>query len=184
MPLLLLVLASLLLTTPAVAETRQATAAETLEITHSLAEQGHPKAQYMMGNYYSDGSGVSKNDARAFAWYLKAAEQGLPEAQFSLAVAYDLGEGTDQDLAKAAHWYQQAALNGQGAAAYNLAILYDEGLGVKRDSVLALAWMKIAVALQHGMAEPLVRQLEASQTDMQRMQAEQLTRELLQKIAP
>lgn len=37
------------------------------------AEQGNPYAQYQMGQYYSNGEHVPRNDALALAWFAKAA---------------------------------------------------------------------------------------------------------------
>lgn len=183
MPFIALLLLAFLIT-PVVAETteRKATLAETVQLTHSLAEQGHARAQTMMGNYYADGTGVAKDLSKAFEWYQRAAQQGQKDAQFSLAVAHDTGEGTQQDLQKAAYWYEQAAMQGHDAAAYNLGILFDEGQGVKKDAIAALAWLKLAIALDNEMAVDVARKLQASQTRMQIIASDQMAKSLYEKV--
>lgn len=42
----------------------------------AAAEQGHAKAQWMLGDCYAFGLGVQQNDDEAIAWALKASNQG------------------------------------------------------------------------------------------------------------
>jgi uncharacterized protein len=44
------------------------------------ANQGHDKAQYMLGIMYENGYGVNMDDKIALTWYKKAADQGNPDA--------------------------------------------------------------------------------------------------------
>ncbi len=62
-----------------------------------LAEQGHAKAQYSLGNMYRDGLGVTQDYAEAVKWYRKAAEQGDAGAQCSLGVLFENGPGVTLD---------------------------------------------------------------------------------------
>lgn len=39
-----------------------------------------PKAAYLMGRIYMDGTGVDKNDVKAFVWMIRAAKFGVPHA--------------------------------------------------------------------------------------------------------
>ena len=48
------------------------------------AEQGHSKAQYLLGRMYENGTGVKKNDGLAMEWFHKEANQGLAEAKAKL----------------------------------------------------------------------------------------------------
>lgn len=152
------------------------------DVTRMLAEQGHSKAQYMLGQYYSEGYGVTQNLSEAFAWYRRSAEQGYRDAQFALATAYDTGEGVAQNLALAANWYKEAALQGDGAAAYNLGIMYDEGAGVAADKQQALSWLKLAILLKHEMAEEALQQTSALLAPALLQQADQNAQDLLQQI--
>ena len=50
--------------------------------TLASAAQGNPSAQRVLGLMYLNGQGVQKDDAKAVAWFLKAAAQGDVDAQF------------------------------------------------------------------------------------------------------
>eukprot|EP01088_Endostelium_zonatum_P011033 TRINITY_DN24809_c0_g1_i1.p1 TRINITY_DN24809_c0_g1~~TRINITY_DN24809_c0_g1_i1.p1 ORF type:complete len:229 (-),score=43.45 TRINITY_DN24809_c0_g1_i1:266-928(-) len=60
------------------------------------AEDGHPEAQYCLGNAYDQGDGVEQNKIEAINWWRKAAEQGERQAQYNLACAYLEGEGVEK----------------------------------------------------------------------------------------
>lgn len=153
-----------------------------LDLTVLMAEQGHPQAQYMLGLYYSEGSGVLQDHISAFHWFKKSADQGFRDAQFSVAIAYDLGEGIKQDLAEASQWYEKAALQGEGGAAYNLGIMYEEGEGVEKDRTLALTWLGLAVLLKHPMAGEAFTKLHPLLSEAQQQSAEQQAHRLKAQI--
>ena len=48
------------------------------------AEQGDAMAQFNLGQCYTNGTGVEKDEQKAVEWYKKAAEQGHAGAQFNL----------------------------------------------------------------------------------------------------
>jgi uncharacterized protein len=58
-----------------------------------LAEQGHAKAQSILGSMYDDGQGVPQDYAEAARRYRKAAEQGYAFAWLKLGSMYGIGEG-------------------------------------------------------------------------------------------
>ncbi len=107
--------------------------ATALRLWRPLAEQGHAKAQLILGDVYRDGRGVKQNFAQAVKWYRKAAEQGDAAAQIQLGVMYAFGWGVKQDDAEAMRWFRQAAEQGFTAARYNLGVMYDKGRGVKQE---------------------------------------------------
>lgn len=49
-----------------------------------LAAEGHPAAQYNLGQMYEQGLGLPRNSAFAAHWYRKAADQGHEQAQRQL----------------------------------------------------------------------------------------------------
>ncbi len=79
--------------------------AAALQEWHSLAEQGHARAQKNLGVIYRQGRGVRQDLAEAMRWYKKAAERGNAKAQFSLGVMYYEGRGVPQDYAEAYKWW-------------------------------------------------------------------------------
>ncbi|HVD76044.1 MAG TPA: sel1 repeat family protein, partial [Vicinamibacteria bacterium] len=74
------------------AETAQ-TAPEDLAAMQAEAESGDPKAQFLLGAYYSEGSGESQDYAKARHWFQKAADQGDATAQYRLVQLYFNGDG-------------------------------------------------------------------------------------------
>ena len=49
------------------------------------AHDNDPKAMTLLGELYSNGLGVKRDDAKAAEWYKRAAERGDREAMFALA---------------------------------------------------------------------------------------------------
>jgi TPR repeat protein len=58
---------------------------------------------------YESGRGVTKDAARAFGWFRKAAELGNPNAQVNLALMYETGRGVGQNIGEARRWLGKAA---------------------------------------------------------------------------
>ena len=50
----------------------------------AAAEKGDIYGQVLMGDYYSKGIGVEKDDEQAVRWYRKASERDVDLAQFHL----------------------------------------------------------------------------------------------------
>ena len=63
---------------------------EQISALRRMAEQGNVAAQMSLGNLYSDGTVVPRDDNEAFKWLLMAAQQGLVEAQARVATLYEL----------------------------------------------------------------------------------------------
>ena len=83
-----------------------------------LAEQGHAKAQYNLGNMYRRGDGVPQDYKTAAKWWRLAAEQGHAGAQSALGALYGIGKGVIQDNVYAHMWGNIAASNGNELGAY------------------------------------------------------------------
>jgi TPR repeat protein len=79
------------------------------------ARQDNPNAQYLLGLFYKEGSGVAKDPAESYKWMQLAAEQGNPdhiEARKHLALLLTpdiVAEG--QRRAEQFHIYELAAKN-------------------------------------------------------------------------
>jgi len=72
------------------------------------AEQGHTKAQCMIGSCYSQGLGVDKDSEKAEFWLQKSAEAGYAEGQFTLGGNYFM----KPDIVKAEYWLEEASKQG------------------------------------------------------------------------
>jgi peptidoglycan hydrolase-like protein with peptidoglycan-binding domain len=108
------------------------------------AEQGHSRAQNMLGAVYGKGLGVQPDYAEAVKWYRRAADQDLANGQYNLAVMYANGHGVPRDLAEAERWFRLAANQGYASAQYNLGYMYKQGLGVPQDFAAAVVWLRKA----------------------------------------
>lgn len=104
---------------------------------HKAAEQGDPRAQFLLGLHYD-----YEDFEQAAVWYRKAAEQGESVAQFRLAELYEQGFGLPEDFAQAAFWYFHAAEQGNPDAQYCLAHAYANGRGVRKNYKQAVAWYR------------------------------------------
>ena len=80
-----------------------------VQLWRPLAEQGDPRAEYMLGLAFSSGHGVPRDDAVAFQWYQRAAEHGVAAAQVNLGTMYANGDSVPQDYAQAIKWWRKAS---------------------------------------------------------------------------
>ena len=92
-----------------------------LAATRRASELGDAEAQYSLGEMYSNGHGVSKDNKEAAQWFGKSAEQNYGPAQMSLATHYLNGLGVEQDLGEAQKLLQRAQASGVNGAAKLLA---------------------------------------------------------------
>ena len=83
------------------------------------AEQGKPRAQFLVGRMYMTGEGLPQSMDNAFDWLDKAAEAGIAEAQYDLGLLYaQVGNRPD-----AYFWFRLLAARGYPGAAENAAQL-------------------------------------------------------------
>jgi len=112
--------------------------------TKAKADGGDARAQNLLGEMYSKGTGVPQDYKEAAKWYRLAAEQGHAVAQNHLAELYEVGQGVPQDGAEAVKWCQRAAEQGHLGARYSLAVMYASGRGVKLNDAEAVKWYRMA----------------------------------------
>jgi hypothetical protein len=102
------------------------------------------EAQFLLGVYYMNGTGVAQDDAEALRWYRLAAEQGHVSARSNVGVCYATGTGVVQDATEAVRWFRLAADQGDAAAQLNLGGCYAKGTGVDQDAAEAARWYRLA----------------------------------------
>ena len=146
-----------------------------------LAEQGHPRAQYNLGQMYRRGDGVPQDYKEAVRWYKLAADQGHAKALYNLGLMYDEGEGVPEDDKEAVRWYKLAAEQGQAKAQYNLGLMYALGKGVPQDRVYAHMWWNIAALTGDDSAKKNKKIVEKKMTSSQIEEAQRLARECVKK---
>ncbi|MDR2590321.1 MAG: sel1 repeat family protein [Oscillospiraceae bacterium] len=73
-----------------------------------VAEQGHTRAQWLLGACYSQGIGIGVDQEKAEHWMLKSAHSGDVEGQFNLGSFYFM----KPDIVKAEYWIEKASNQG------------------------------------------------------------------------
>jgi TPR repeat protein len=118
------------------------------------AKEGNARAQATLGNMYSEGDGVRRDDRAAAHWYSLAAAQGHRAAQYNLgSMYYDGAGGLPQSDAKGLQLYLASARQGFGAAQETLGIAYEFGIGAPRNRATAIYWLQHAAAQGDGRAQ-------------------------------
>ena len=79
----------------------QAGASYNAAVIENAAAKGDASAMYKLGVLYENGSGVTKDYAKAREWYEKGAAKGDTDAMTNLAMLYYNGYGVAKDPAKA-----------------------------------------------------------------------------------
>ena len=105
--------------------------ARSFDLMRKAAEQGHTKAQCLLGIYLETGLAGKPDPEEAEKWFKKAvadlrklAEQGDFEAQSCLAVCYENGFGIEKDADLALEWLRKAADQGDVSSQLTLGMKY------------------------------------------------------------
>lgn len=139
------------------------------------AENGDAVAQSLIGDCYSLGKGVLKDNGEAVIWWLKAAEQNNAHAQCMLGITYYDGEGVRRDYTEAFKWLYKAAEQNDADAQGYLGFCYNTGNGVPRDYVEAYKWYNLASAQGDEYAKSNLAIIERQMTPEQIAEAQKLS---------
>jgi tetratricopeptide (TPR) repeat protein len=85
------------------------------------AEDGLPRAQVRIGEYYQHGEGRPRDLAEALTWYRRAADAGSARGMDYLGIFLAEGYGVERDCAAAVQWFEKAVAGGYAPASNNLA---------------------------------------------------------------
>ena len=147
----LLALVSMPLLSSPVSEAQSAVMAgkyeQAVSVLRPAAARGDPRAQYVLGNMYRQGWGVTADASMAALWYERSAVQGDVDAQVALGEMHYAGQGVPKDHKKALDWFRRASITGKSEAPtpqYILGSMLRTGEGVTRDPVSAYMWLNIA----------------------------------------
>lgn len=80
------------------------------------ANDGDLESAYILGFFYTGGTGVKMDLNEALNWYEKAASGGHINAQVNLGWAYIGGQGVKSDYEKGAYWIKKAKDAGSAQA--------------------------------------------------------------------
>jgi TPR repeat protein len=94
---------------------------EAYKVLYPMAQTGNAEAEELIGSMYALGTGVDRDDIRAFEWYLRASMRGHPGAQSGIGWYYEVGRGMPApDLVRGYAWYTLSAIGGDPDAAISL----------------------------------------------------------------
>lgn len=88
------------------------------------AESGDAVMQYNLGQMFSEGEGVQKDEKTASPWFIRAADQGLVQAQAGIGARYLVGVGVPTDWNKGMSWLEKASMQEHSIAQMVLGTLY------------------------------------------------------------
>jgi hypothetical protein len=97
---------------------------DAMNIVEFLAQQHHPKAEFMKGMWLEFGNfGVRQDKREAFRCYVRAAERGYSRSEYRLGMQFE----QSNDPVKALHHYRRGAEAGDAASNY---VSYDRNFSV------------------------------------------------------
>lgn len=114
--------------------------------------------QFKLGLMHATEKKSRRSQARAIAWYRKAAEQNHAEAQFNLGELIWqseikntnwASEDFEKGFTEAVSWYQKAAEQGHAEAQHTLGLLYINGNMVTQDQAQGVSWLYKAAEQGH-----------------------------------
>ena len=115
----------------------------------AAADQDHTRANFCLGNYHRNGTGVDVDYEKAFDCYLKVIELEDPDGFQRIGECHATGRGVSQDDEIAFICFRIAAEMGSPMGQCDLGIFYLEGRGCRQDTELGFQWISQAVDSGH-----------------------------------
>jgi TPR repeat protein len=145
---------------------------KTLSSLQYAAEQGHPAAQWQLGNMFARGEGVPRDDVKAFEYFSRIADDHAdepptsPQARIAASAFVALGcyylDGIpnshvrpDPEEARNRFFYA-ASYFGDAEAQYHLARMMLDGLGGARAPQQAIKWLGLSAAKGNSSAQAVL----------------------------
>lgn len=105
-----------------------------------LISQGNTEGYMRLAYMFRYGSGVQKDEKKAFNLYLEAANRGDAEGAYNVGMFYKFGLGVEKDEYVAFKWLLKAAENGNSDAMSEVGECYDDGKGISKNGKEAEKW--------------------------------------------
>ncbi|KJE93359.1 Sel1 domain-containing protein repeat-containing protein [Capsaspora owczarzaki ATCC 30864] len=116
---------------------------EALRRLKVAAARGHNPARVRLGALYDKGeSGVLRDRAEAFKWYMQAAEAGDAVGEYAVAGFYKKGIHVALNDPESVKWLIRSAEHGCSDAQVALGSRYMDGKGVGQDRKAAVHWFR------------------------------------------
>ena len=127
---------------------------EALQAFQRAADAGSAEGAHRLGLVFAEGmGGTPRDDARALAFFEKAASAGHHRAQINAGTLYFRGQGTPRDLVTARAWLEKAAAQEDPYALYALGRALDDSAGqAMPDPVRSADLYRRAAQLGHPIA--------------------------------
>lgn len=129
------------------------------------AQDGEPRAQFMVARSYKNGDGVGRDEDEAFVWFLASAQQGFLPAQITVAGYYETGGPIAPDIEEAIYWHERASEQDSVNSQFRLYQIYRGTEDRPVDRVAAYQWLTIAAEKGHPGARDLMPEVEAALSD-------------------
>ena len=104
----------------------------------SMAENGDPDVQYLVGKLYRDGPVLIPDSVGAGYWFDQAARQGYVPAQYALGQLYLTDDAEVHNTELGIQWLEYAVHHGSDHAAYQLGKEYLRGKVVEMNTAKAM----------------------------------------------
>lgn len=115
-----------------------------VEDVQLAARRGSALAKYDLGKFYSQGTVVEQDRARALSLYQEAATGGIPGAWYNVGCMHNEAQAGPRDVPAAMRAWEKGAQMGHAWSQYNLGLFYSLGEDVPQDRVKAAHWLKKA----------------------------------------
>lgn len=127
---------------------------EALQAFQRAADAGSAEGAHRLGLLFAEGmGGTPRDDARALAFFERAAAAGHHRAQINAGTLYFRGQGTPRDLVRARAWLEKAASQEEPYALYALGRALDDSAGqALADPVRSADLYRRAAQLGHPIA--------------------------------
>lgn len=127
---------------PSTPDTERQIRSDAVNVVNFLAEQGHPKAEFLKGMWLEFGKhGLSLNKPEAFRAYKRAAAKGYARAEYRMGLQY---ESTNEPM-KALQHYKSGEAQNDSASCYRIGMMSLLGqLGQTQDFVDGVRLVRFA----------------------------------------
>jgi TPR repeat protein len=110
----------------------------------SLGDGGNAAVMAMLGNMFTAGKGVPRNDGESATWYRKAAEAGHAVSMAEYAMMLAEGRGVPRNDAEALRWYRAGAETAANYPMWRYGLMLIEGKLTAKDPAQAAQYMQRA----------------------------------------